>query len=160
MEICEGAIILGYPQIEVKEGTIKNEPLSDPLLLPTEWNHIEAGLAYARRLPLLVVHHIGVARGIFDKGVTDRFIYEVDLSKSDWPLSSEISGALKSWKGEISKRQMKNKAIVSQPESRPMCPNCSTPDQPVYLSRMSWAEQQLFDSTYTCPRCRYREKLG
>lgn len=160
IEICEGAIILGYPQIEVKKGAIKNKPLPRPLLLSTEWNHIEAGLVYAKRLPLLIVHHIGVVRGIFDRGVTDRFIYEVDLSKPDWPLLAPISGALKSWKSEISKRQIKNKAVGSQPESRPTCPNCSTSDRPVYLSRLASVYQKSFDATHECLQCHYREKFS
>ena len=65
MDRCQGAIILGYPQITATHGRLKDIDITEPLLLPTEWNHIEAGLAYARDLPLLVVSHIGVVRGIF-----------------------------------------------------------------------------------------------
>src|SRR5437879_809710 len=44
---CRGAVILGYPQIQVAAGTIKGRVLPGPILLSTEWNHIEAGLAHA-----------------------------------------------------------------------------------------------------------------
>src|SRR5690242_11371801 len=60
LDACAGAVILGYPQIRVAGGFVKDKPVTEELLLPTEWNHIEAGLAYARGLPLLVVHHEGV----------------------------------------------------------------------------------------------------
>lgn len=64
LDQCGGAVILGYPQIVVREGIVKGKTVQNELLA-TEWNHIEAGLAYARALPLLVIHHIGVGRGIF-----------------------------------------------------------------------------------------------
>lgn len=106
MNQCKGAIILGYPQIKVEKGLLKDIEIPSntlkELYLPTEWNHIEAGLAYAKGLPLLVIHHIGVGRGIFDRGATKKFIYEVDLTYSDWSLTPEISGAFSKWKGNVS----------------------------------------------------------
>ena len=98
---CRGAIILGFPQIEVHTGALKGRPLENPITLPTEWNHIEAGLAYASGLPLLVIHHPGVVRGVFDRGAINRFIHEVDLRAPDWPLRPNISGAIKTWKAEM-----------------------------------------------------------
>ena len=94
---CRGAIILGYPQIGLEQGTIKGEAVSDRVL-PTEWNHIEAGLAYAEGLPLLVIHHCGISRGIFDHGALNSFVHEQDLTLADWPLARRINGALMSWK--------------------------------------------------------------
>jgi hypothetical protein len=60
---CKGAIILGYPQIYVTKGKIKDVDNVD-FLLPTEWNHIEATLAYMKKMPLLIIHHKGVSRGV------------------------------------------------------------------------------------------------
>ncbi len=105
MDECSGAIILGYPQIGVERGSLKGKLIPKPgdedFLLATEWNHIEAGLAYARGLPLLVIHHAGVRRGIFDRGATNRFIYKHDLSDPAWPLARDISGAFTKWKKEL-----------------------------------------------------------
>lgn len=39
------------------------------------------------------------------------------------------------------------------------CPACSTADKPVYLTRLSWSDQQLYDATHGCPQCTYREKF-
>jgi predicted transcriptional regulator len=82
MAQCRGAIILGYPQITIVDGTIKNSKIKEPIHLPTEWNHIETGLAYARDLPLLVIHHKGIGRGVFDRGALSSFLHQVDFS--DW----------------------------------------------------------------------------
>jgi len=98
MDQCVGAIILGYPQIEVKEGVLKGGTIESCVVLATEWNHIEAGLAYAKRLPLLVIHHKGVRRGIFDRGAIGKYLYEVDLSNSTWFSEEQIIGAIVAWK--------------------------------------------------------------
>ena len=101
MELCSGAIILGYPQIVATAGYLKDKPISTDVVLPTEWNHIEAGLAYAREIPLLVIHHQGISRGIFDRGAIANFIYEVDLADPAWPLRPEVQGAIANWKNDV-----------------------------------------------------------
>jgi len=101
MELCSGAIILGYPQIVATAGYMKDKPISSDVVLPTEWNHIEAGLAYARGIPLLVIHHPGITRGIFDRGAIAKFIYEVDFADSAWPLRPEVQGAIGNWKKDV-----------------------------------------------------------
>jgi len=98
MKKCRGAVILGIPQITVTAGTIKDRPVDGALHLPTEWNHIEAGLAYSQGLPLLVIHHLDVRRGIFDRGATPTFLYERDLSDAAWSLADDLQGALRNWK--------------------------------------------------------------
>jgi hypothetical protein len=42
MEQTSGVIILGYPQIFVQSGKIKDDTISNPIYLATEWNNIEA----------------------------------------------------------------------------------------------------------------------
>jgi hypothetical protein len=103
MEQCVGTIILGYPQIEVKEGVLKGKKIDSSVILATEWNHIEAGLAYAKGLPLLVIHHKGVQRGIFDKGAISKFLHEVDLSNNTWFATKSIIGAISVWRERLNK---------------------------------------------------------
>lgn len=99
---CRGAVILGYPQIELFTGLVKGVAVDAvPMLIPTEWNHIEAGLAYARGLPLLVIHHPGISRGIFDHGALNSFLFRKDLSVQGWSVGEDISGAIRSWKNEV-----------------------------------------------------------
>ena len=97
MKQCLGTIVLGIPQIEIQSGTLKGEQLKLPLSLGTEWNHIEAALAYALNLPVLVIHDVSVGRGIFDPGAANAFIYSVEFSSASWSLTDEISGAVRSW---------------------------------------------------------------
>jgi hypothetical protein len=101
MKRCRGAIILGYPQIEIRSGAVKGREIDALTFLPTEWNQIEAGLAYASGLPLLLIHHLGITGGVFDRGAVNRFIYEVDLVAPNWALRQEVSGAVERWKEEV-----------------------------------------------------------
>jgi len=104
MKECSGAIILGVPQLVADTGALKGVPLTQRLTLGTEWNHIEAGLAHASGLPLLVIHDIVVSRGIFDRGSMNTFLYQKDFTRSDWPLDPDVQGALQKWKRELTPR--------------------------------------------------------
>jgi predicted transcriptional regulator len=115
MNECKGAIILGYPQIYVTKGKIKENEKND-FHLPTEWNHIETTLAYMNKMPLLVIHHKGISRGIFDHGAIGKYLYEKDLTKPNWFLSDDIKGAIKTWKSSIREPQA-DKTIISKPVS-------------------------------------------
>ena len=97
MEECVGAVILGFPQIEVRSGTLKGEEIQAPFCLGTEWNHIEGGLAYALKLPLLVISDDSVVRGIFEVGAGNIFSYSADFSSESWPSDDQISGAVTAW---------------------------------------------------------------
>ncbi|WP_198014390.1 TFIIB-type zinc ribbon-containing protein [Leptospira fainei] len=103
MKECKGAIILGYPQIILSKGKVKSKNVSE-LKFATEWNHIEASLAYSLDLPILVLHDLNVSRGIFDRGTLNRFIYELDLKEKDWIFKEEIVGAFSTWKKELDNR--------------------------------------------------------
>jgi hypothetical protein len=88
MNDCEGAVIIGFKQIEIlqcieKEGTDKENRTRKGFFLPTAWNHLESGIAFALDLPLLIIREKGVEGGIFDAGVTDKFIHQIDLSVED-----------------------------------------------------------------------------
>lgn len=97
MDKCFGIIVLGYPQIIIYNGLIKNEKVKNNVELPTEWNHIETSLAYAKGLPILLIHHKSVTGGVFDRGAVSKFIYEIDLTKTDWTLDDRIYGVVNSW---------------------------------------------------------------
>lgn len=109
MKKCNGAIILGYPQIQVTAGMLKDNKIEEVLLLPTEWNHIETGLAYAKGLPALLIHHKNIKRGVFDRGAVNSFLYEIDLSNPSWPLIDRVSGALTSWLPKVKNYQKINR---------------------------------------------------
>jgi hypothetical protein len=62
---CAGGLILGFEQIFVESGKRKrNSPeeklITSPLLLPTPWNHLEAGILFGLKLPLLIFKEEGI----------------------------------------------------------------------------------------------------
>lgn len=64
MDQCSGAIILGYPQVivrnEVRRGTSIQ---AHGILFPTPWNQIEGALAMRAKIPVLVVASEGSLGG-------------------------------------------------------------------------------------------------
>lgn len=162
MKKCEGTIVLGLPQIEFESGIIKGKTSSEKIYLATEWNHIEAALAYSIGHPLLIIHHNQISRGIFDRGACNSFIYEVDMNTSDWSMSNEIIGSLKNWKTKLNKvnqervLQKSNKLNYSiqwgmlkfPGEEGLYCPACFSKDGlKILCSRVN-------SRIYRCPNCK------
>jgi hypothetical protein len=163
---CEGTIVLGIPQIEIENGNLKGTTINGKMILGTEWNHIEAALAYSIGHPLLIIHHKNMSRGIFDRGACNSFIYEIDMDDNSWAISSEISGVISNWKSKL-KELPKRKIIEQNSESKPVlkwgmykfegeqglfCPTCYVKDGlKIPCSRLS-------SKFYQCPNC--SAKLG
>ena len=103
VESCYGMVVLGVPQIEVTDGLIKGERIRDPVYLPSEWNHIEAALGHARAMPLLIVSHVGISRGVFDPR-TAIVLTEADLTNPAWPFAWNVSEALSVWQNLVMTR--------------------------------------------------------
>jgi hypothetical protein len=99
MDHCKGAIVLGYPQLKVSSGQINGKavPLKPRLMHATPWNHMEAVMAYAKDLPLLIIGHEGVTGGVFDKGVLGQYIFTANLAKDGWFRDKRIAGAFPQW---------------------------------------------------------------
>lgn len=155
MDICKGAIILGYPQIAVAQGKVKDCDLDSEMLLPTEWNHIEAALAYSRGIPLILFHHKGVSRGVFDRGVMNAFVHEVDFGSPTWSMDSAINGAIQKWKANCLSGNANFGVTAKVNPDKPICPNCSTKAKPAYLSALPVSFKRL--GNWRCPSCHYTE---
>jgi len=134
---CEGAIILGYPQIDIVQGSIKNEKINSTIQLSTEWNHIEAGLAHALELPLLVIHHSNISRGVFDRGVLNNFVYQKDFTANSWGISDDIAGALTKWKSNL----------------KPICKRHQHMQQNEHIEIKWGCFKFPFDEKLYCPMC-------
>lgn len=151
---CKGAIILGYPQISIVAGTVKAEPVKAAIELATEWNHIEAALAYARQMPLMIVHHVGIGRGVFERGVMSSFVYTADLANPLWAHASELNGALATWKSRVAKFtpiSPVRRSDIQAPRGSQACPNCSTSDRPFFMTRLPAASRGF---THLCNKCK------
>src|SRR5262249_5149968 len=93
---CSGGVIFGFSQFETdkgvwKRGTPDEKCQRGVIAFPTPWNHLEAAVLYALRMPLLVFKEKQISGGIFDKGVADLFIHEMPLPK----LTKSTRGALR-----------------------------------------------------------------
>lgn len=66
---CAGAVVCGFRQLHVHDGTWRPDTTDVAAIkdacYATPWNQIEAGMAAAAGLPLLVVHERGVGEGVF-----------------------------------------------------------------------------------------------
>lgn len=101
MNSCSGMIVLGYPKIIVEKGRINGKCVAKPIKLASEWNQIEATLAYAAQMPLLIICEMGVSFGFFDRGTANCFVHQVDFSNPEWCLQASIQGAIRKWKERV-----------------------------------------------------------
>lgn len=104
MAECHGILILGFRQIEIRDGlskggTNKEEQIMN-LFLPTAWNQIEAAVGFMYDIPMLIIREEGVSGGVFDVGNTDRFIHQAQLF-SNWLHSDMFMQPFSRWQGEI-----------------------------------------------------------
>ena len=87
LKSCAGAVVLGLrPADAATDG---------PTSGATPWSHIEAGLAYACDLPLLIVREPGVMLGAFDEAVAGPQTYILNVS-DEW-ADEDILAALRPW---------------------------------------------------------------
>lgn len=103
---CSGGIILGFEQTRVfsgkhKVGTYREEEINSQLLLPTPWNHIEAGILFGLKLPLLIFKESGISGGVFDNGISDAFVHSFP-PKLSLEKKSEIKQVIQKWYAQVS----------------------------------------------------------
>jgi hypothetical protein len=85
LKTCHCAIILGFPLMYVREGTLKGEEIKKGFSLPSEWNQIEAAVSLMLGKPTLMMLHNGVAsRGLFDRGAANVFIHVFNSLGPKW----------------------------------------------------------------------------
>lgn len=105
---CSGGLILGFSQFETrsgewKTGTSKAKAVAadETVRFPSPWNHLEAGILFLLRAPLLVFHEEGITGGVFDPGVTDLFVNPMPRP----PMSAESKAALRAvfrrWSAQV-----------------------------------------------------------
>lgn len=108
MSECAGAVILGFSQLEVRDGTwrpgtseqrqVEGEHRSTP------WNHIEAGMAAMHGLPLLIVRQEPVSEGIFDIATGEHRAYEIAFGDGEPEIPKEV---LANWSCDVRERSSK-----------------------------------------------------
>ncbi|MCK1383922.1 hypothetical protein [Bradyrhizobium sp. 21] len=101
---CSGGIVLGFTQTLVQAGIakpgVRDTPLSN-VPMPTPWNHLEAGILFSLRLPVLVFREPGITGGIFDEGVTDVFVHKMPTVADFGKKRSPVRQVLMKWQAKV-----------------------------------------------------------
>lgn len=104
---CAGGVILGFEQLYVeaalrKRNTTEEKRIDKPLHIPTPWNHLEAGILFGLKLPLLIFKEEGIEGGVFDYGITDAFIHTMPPGKPDKDKIDELKQVFLKWFAQVS----------------------------------------------------------
>jgi hypothetical protein len=103
---CSGGLILGFEQFRSLTGIRKpgapEEKLQEaPVNIPTPWNHLEAGILFGLRLPILIFREHGVDGGVFDPGVSDVFIHEMPMALDTKARKDALGDVFLKWQAEV-----------------------------------------------------------
>ncbi len=104
MEKCSGIVVIALERSYFPSGLERRGgPRQGTLVetkLPTPWNHIEAAMAYAKHLPLLVIVEDGLkAEGLLEQGY-DWYVQKLPLAEAALG-SNEFNGVLADWKEKV-----------------------------------------------------------
>ena len=103
---CSGGVILGFEQIYVtggirKRGIASESRITKPILFPSSWNHLEAGILFGLKLPLLVFKEKGIEGGVFDNGVTDAFVHAMPPARMTANERDALTAVFLKWQGKV-----------------------------------------------------------
>lgn len=105
MDNCQGVVVVALERIYIDAGTDKRGGPSAKTLMSvkiaTPWNHIEAALGYARKLPLLVIVEEGLRQdGLLEKGF-DWYVISIPADPAKL-TTQEFNGVISAWKQKLS----------------------------------------------------------
>lgn len=97
MTQVDGVLVLGLPQLDLavatwRRGTVEETSVSGSWASP--WMHLEAGMAIARQLPLLVVPEKGVTEGVFSPKIWSGDVFGVDADATESSTIREFAAAV------------------------------------------------------------------
>jgi hypothetical protein len=102
MKTCKGAVIIGLERQHCFIGYEKEKSDNEIEFIhryqSSPWIHIEAGMAYQKGLPLLILKEKKIhAEGILDPISTDYFVFDFELKNQKKKLSIELRQIIDSW---------------------------------------------------------------
>ncbi|MGJ4997289.1 hypothetical protein ACQR0Z_22895 [Bradyrhizobium sp. HKCCYLS3077] len=118
---CHGAVVIALERTFFPSGIDKRGGPSETQLsnvrLPTPWNHIEAAMAYSRRLPLMVLVESGLkSEGLLERGY-DWYVQSIKPVPSAL-TTNEFNGVLSDWKSKVDAYQAAPIKAVNDPPSK------------------------------------------
>ncbi|MCC8439539.1 hypothetical protein CRI85_04165 [Leuconostoc pseudomesenteroides] len=97
----DGAIIFGIPQIKINDAMYKpktpNESLISDVCLSTPWNQIEAAIAYAHDIPMMIICDNGIQDGFFENSTSGNFVQRYNLKSSSWTENEQFLQIADEW---------------------------------------------------------------
>jgi hypothetical protein len=103
---CSGGLILGFEQFEAKSvdyrrGVKGQYKKLGKTCFPTPWNHLEAGILYSRKLPILIFHEPTIRGGIFDVGIIPEFTHKMPTPNMSRSAKDELDTLFLRWASEV-----------------------------------------------------------
>jgi hypothetical protein len=119
LDSCDGAVVIALERSFFPSGTDKrggpNESEISNIKLPTPWNHIEAAMAYSRRLPLMVVVESGLkSEGLLEHGY-DWYVQWIKPIPSAL-TTPEFNGVLADWKSKVQTHDVESAKVGKKDE--------------------------------------------
>jgi hypothetical protein len=101
-----GGVILGFEQFRADSGVSKpgasaERRVSTPTRFPTPWNHLESGILFGLRLPILVFREDGITGGVFDNGVSDVFVHPIPSPDIEGTAKAALRQVFQRWAGKV-----------------------------------------------------------
>lgn len=100
---CSGGVILGFEQFRspsggvFKRGTKKPDKVGSPVVMPTPWNQLEAGILFNQEVPMLIFKEDGIAGGVFDVGTSEVFIHKMPTPGMSKSARDSMDMAFQKW---------------------------------------------------------------
>jgi len=85
----------------LKPGTSAEKRVSTPLTFPSPWNHLESGILFGLRLPILVFREEDITGGIFDNGVSDVFVHPIPSPDITGTAKAALKQVFQRWAGKV-----------------------------------------------------------
>lgn len=103
---CSGGVILGFEQYRSligirRPGTPEEQKQDAPMCIPTPWNHLEAGILFGLRLPILIFREQTIEGGVFDPGVSDVFIHEMPSPQDAKARKDALGDVFLKWQADV-----------------------------------------------------------
>jgi len=107
MSKCAGSVVVALERLAIERAVERrnapDEQRIENVALPTPWNQIEAALAYAHRMPLLVLKEKRIREEGLLEGRYDWYVQEVELDLVSLN-SAEFRGIFDSWSRDVHRR--------------------------------------------------------
>jgi len=106
MNRCGGALVIATERLSIERAVERRGAeaiaIAD-MALTTPWNQIEAGIAYAKRIPLLVIKERRVKEEGLLESRYDWYVHSTELDPS-FLDSAEFNGTFESWRRDVIRR--------------------------------------------------------